>query len=74
MSDITTQKCDGDNCKKLRVNDANHWLVGWVKAGVIHLSLMDNGERAQYVTEEKHFCGEQCAMRWFVMEVSKLRE
>jgi hypothetical protein len=75
MSDLKTQKCDGENCGKLRANDSNHWLVGWIKNGVISLALMENPEAFSWlaVSGTKHFCGEQCASRWFLAEMGKLK-
>ena len=72
MSEIRTQKCDGEGCKKLRVDDTNNWLVAWLKNGILHLSLMGNKHCPPF-GDEKHFCGEQCATRWFLIEMGKLR-
>lgn len=71
MAELRTQKCDGENCDKLRANDSNHWLVGWVRHGIISLSLMENSDMPDVV--HKHFCGEQCASRWFLSEMGKLK-
>ena len=86
MSDIKTQKCDGDGCNKLRMNDANHWLMGWpvLGEGLRGVSMVFMTDEARENVEHqlpeslqgkvKHFCGEQCAQRWFILELQRMRE
>ena len=76
MSEVVTQKCDGDGCSKFRVNDANHWMIGWVKNRIVHITLMNGpkiGDDVPFVESPKHFCGQQCATRWILMEMDKLK-
>lgn len=71
MSKVTTVRCDGDGCKKMRINDTNHWLIGVTKRGILQLTMM--GDAVGNEENEKHFCGEHCASRWFLIEIGKLR-
>ena len=73
MSNVTTLQCDGDNCGKLRVSDTNHWLYGVLLGKKIMMGFLTHRDTGA-TKEEKHFCGEQCATRWFITELSKLRE
>jgi hypothetical protein len=75
MSDVTTQKCDNESCGKLKMNDANHWLqamalsdVG-IFVGPLHGAIPDGLRKVSV----KHFCGEECVLRWFAMELSRLK-
>lgn len=73
MANIMTQICDGEGCRTLRVNDTNHWFVSWTKNGVASIGLMDKVDTLG-LEGVKHFCGQQCATRYMVTEISKLRD
>jgi hypothetical protein len=71
VANLMIKKCDG--CGRLRVNDTNHWLVGWCSDShgrVLGVAPMDE-QVLQEVGEKpsaKVFCGENCATKWFATE------
>jgi len=72
---LTTRKCDGDGCGQLRINDSNHWLVGWFSDShgpCIGVAAMTDDVLREVGSKGKVFCGENCCTRWFVQELSKL--
>jgi hypothetical protein len=74
MATIKTLQCDQPDCKRLRMNDTNHWWWGVTLTTMITVGLV--GEKDMGLNEHeklwKHFCGEQCMNRWFQQEVAKL--
>lgn len=73
MSIVTTTKCDGEKCGKLRMNDTNHWLQG-VSLGHIVIVGIEVPRDMVSVTDDhiKHFCGEQCANKWVSIQIGSL--
>lgn len=79
MSLITTMKCDGEKCGKLRVNDTNHWLKGMlfrdfvlVANASVDISEYDFEHQIDH-DDPKHFCGEQCANKWVSQQIGNLK-
>ena len=74
MSDVNTIKCD--ECGKLRVNDSNHWFEGATDGVEIRVAAVgklppgydERSERAK----PKHFCGQECVMKWFGIKMGEL--
>lgn len=74
MADVTTKKCDGTGCGKLRVNDTNHWLQGAARGLGIFIGVLDGRVPEEFDgSSMKHFCGQRCASSWFMDEVGKLK-
>lgn len=74
MADVTTKKCDGKGCGKLRVNDSNHWLQGIPVSYGIFVGVLDGRVPEEYAHNAvRHFCGQQCASSWFLDELGKLK-
>lgn len=71
--EIRTQKCDGENCGKLRIHDSNHWLIGWSDNGRIEVCPMTDTILREVDDKGKHFCGERCLTKWFLTELGKLK-
>jgi hypothetical protein len=85
MSEVRTLKCD--ECSKLRLNDSNHWIEGASSGHEIFLAPLDGlskiliAPKAGTATEKtwknieelKHFCGQECAMKWVGIKLASIR-
>ena len=82
MSLITTMKCDGEKCGKLRVNDSNHWLEGWADEGIVIVGLQVGDKTwtdlqdavKNHQVQIKHFCGQECANKRVSQQIGNLRK
>ena len=76
---IDTYQCDRSQCKKLRSEDANHWMHGHKldQGGFVLLpfdvqvvigicSIDKDRERAA------HLCGQECATWWVQQQIGKM--
>lgn len=76
---VETFKCD--ICKKMRVDDSNHWLAGWENNEVfpvVALTPFPVSASMDWVTvfdyePDVHLCGQECAQRWLSEAVRKVQ-
>lgn len=88
MSDVNTKMCDNPRCKKLRMNDANHWFHGHLLMGGGFILLpfevtivvgVSSSSKTQTTSggltidnASAHLCGQECAVWWAQTQISKL--
>jgi hypothetical protein len=75
MSEIATIKCD--ECGKLRISDSNHWFEGATDGVEIRVAAVGKlplwfDERSGTRAKPKHFCGQECVMKWFGIKMGEL--
>jgi hypothetical protein len=69
MKTVVNVSCDGVDCKHVRANDTNHWLIGYndTKAIIVTtnrptlVALLNMSHIPEGV---KDFCGQECAGKW----------
>jgi hypothetical protein len=81
---IINVTCDGENCKHVRANDTNHWLVGICIMDQILLTISRDNLRPfdtnghpipiEQLSEVKDFCGEQCAIKWVSRMLTEIKK
>lgn len=66
--------CDGSRCGVQRKNDTNHWWVAWTEGDMVNIrALKSFNYEAHEDLELKHFCGQECLMKWTSKALSDMR-
>ena len=70
MSEVKTYRCDW--CKKLRVEDSNHWFKGYFSENGVLVAPLSSTCPAH--DPDVHLCGIECSQKWLLSKLSELTQ